>query len=89
MRLTRTHKLLLGGAVLIAVPAAWLLAKGPSGGDSAVVTRVKRGEFKVVVTTSGELRALKFVQINVPAERAAGQPVPDEDLLASCPKGRW
>ena len=66
MRLPRSPRLLLGIALLVGVPGAWLLARGPASGDEAVVTQVKRGEFKVVVTTSGELRALKFVQINVP-----------------------
>ena len=53
-------------AVVLGVPGAWLLARSPSKGDARVVARVKRGEFKVIVTTSGELRALKFVQINAP-----------------------
>ena len=66
MRLPRSPRLLLGIALLVGVPGAWLLARGPADADEAVVTRVKRGEFKVVVTTSGELRALKYVQINVP-----------------------
>lgn len=58
-------------AVVIGVPSAWLLARGPAEGETAVVARVKRGEFTVTVTTSGELRALKFVQINVPQNAQA------------------
>jgi multidrug efflux pump subunit AcrA (membrane-fusion protein) len=66
MRLPRSRRLILGIALLVGVPGAWLLARGRADADEAVVTQVKRGEFKVVVTTSGELRALKYVQINVP-----------------------
>jgi RND family efflux transporter MFP subunit len=67
MRLPRSRRLIVVVAVLVVgVPGAWLLARGPRTAETAVVARVKRGEFKTVVTTSGELRALKFVQINVP-----------------------
>ena len=53
--------------VLLGVPGAWLLARASAPTDTALVAPVKRGEFKVTVTTSGELRARKFVQITVPA----------------------
>jgi RND family efflux transporter MFP subunit len=67
MRLPRSRRFIVAAAVLlVGVPGAWLLARGPRAAETAVVARVKRGEFKTVVTTSGELRALKFVQINVP-----------------------
>lgn len=51
---------------LLAIPGAWLLARDDSGESSPLVAPVSKGEFKVSVTTSGELRALKFVQITVP-----------------------
>jgi RND family efflux transporter MFP subunit len=53
-------------AAVIVVPGAWFLARGKGSTDSPVIARVKRGDFRVTVTTSGELRALKFVQIGVP-----------------------
>lgn len=53
--------------VLLGIPSAWLLARGAAPADTALVATTKRGEFKVTVTTSGELRARKFVQITVPA----------------------
>jgi len=53
--------------VLLGAPGAWLLARGAAPADAALVAPVKRGEFRVTVTTSGELRARKFVQITVPA----------------------
>jgi hypothetical protein len=42
--------------VALGVPGAWLLARDSGGDDPAVVATVKRGPFRVVVTTSGELR---------------------------------
>jgi RND family efflux transporter MFP subunit len=68
MRFLRTRWLpLVIAAVVLGVPGAWLLARGPAKNDSRVIASVKKGLFKVTVTTSGELRATKFVQINVPA----------------------
>ena len=64
----RTRRLLIAAIVVaIAAPTAWLLARDTTGADNAIVTSVKRGEFKVTVTTAGELRALKFVQITGPS----------------------
>ena len=66
-RLLRTRKsILITIVVLLAVPSAWLLARGAAPSDDVVVARVKRGDFKVTVTTSGELRAPKFVNISGP-----------------------
>src|SRR5690606_31054483 len=52
-------------AAVILVPGAWLMADkaDPTAGLSTVV---QRGPFKVTVTTSGELRARKFVQVTMP-----------------------
>ncbi|HWA15940.1 MAG TPA: hypothetical protein VG817_05890, partial [Gemmatimonadales bacterium] len=52
-------------AAVILVPGAWLMADkaDPEAGLSTVV---ERGPFKVTVTTSGELRAKKFVQVTMP-----------------------
>jgi HlyD family secretion protein len=66
MRFVRTRWFPFAAALVVGIPGAWLLARGPAKTDSRVIARVKRGEFKVIVTTSGELRALKFVQISVP-----------------------
>src|ERR1035437_3590066 len=54
-------------AVLVLGSASWLVARDAKGGDEALVAKVKKGDFKVVVTSSGELRAPKFVQVTVPA----------------------
>jgi RND family efflux transporter MFP subunit len=67
MRLLRTRGFLIAlGVLVIGVPSAWLLAGDADPVDPSVVGMVKRGEFKVVVTTSGELRARQFVQITGP-----------------------
>lgn len=53
--------LLLGGSL------AWYLAPASSSGTDAIVTRVKRGTFHVIVTTAGELQARNSVKIMGPA----------------------
>ncbi|MDQ6611607.1 MAG: hypothetical protein M3Y64_04165, partial [Gemmatimonadota bacterium] len=53
--------------VLLAGTSTYLRARDAGTPEAATsIARVKRGEFKVFVTTSGELRARKFVQITVP-----------------------
>jgi RND family efflux transporter MFP subunit len=67
MSLFRKRWFLIALAVLVVGgPTTWVLARNPAVHDAAVVALVKHGEFRVIVTTSGELRALKFVQINAP-----------------------
>lgn len=62
------------GLVLLGAPGAWLLArKAPGTAASSLVATVKRGDFRVTVTTSGELRAQKFVQITGPANAQQAQ----------------
>ena len=67
MRLLR-KRWFVAAAIAVAVIASggWLMARAPGPGDESIVARVKQGEFKVVVTTAGELRARKFVQIQGP-----------------------
>ena len=53
--------------LVVGGPLAWY--KWPataSAADVALTAPVKRGDFKVIVTTTGELRARKFVQIQGP-----------------------
>ncbi|MEO8636240.1 MAG: efflux RND transporter periplasmic adaptor subunit [Gemmatimonadales bacterium] len=67
MGFLKSRNFLIGAAVvLVAVPGAWLFARDKEDGGTAVTARVRRGEFRVTVTTSGELRARKFVQITAP-----------------------
>src|SRR6185503_842838 len=72
MRIIRNKWFIVGAvAVLLAVPGAFLMARGNDSEDSSLIARVKKGEFKVTVTTSGELRATKFVKIQGPANAQA------------------
>jgi RND family efflux transporter MFP subunit len=74
MRIIRNRWFIIGAvALLLAAPGAWLMARDTAGEDTALVARVKKGEFKVNVTTSGELRATKFVRITGPANAQAAQ----------------
>lgn len=62
----RTRRFIIAAIiVLIGAPAAWLLARDTKVDDS-LIAKVKKGEFKVTVTSSGELKAPKFVQITLP-----------------------
>jgi len=55
-------------AIILAVGAvtAWYFTPASAKTDDAVIARVKQGDFKVVVTSAGELRAKKFVQVQGP-----------------------
>jgi RND family efflux transporter MFP subunit len=57
--------LLVGGTAWYKWPAA------ASAAEAALTAPVKRGTFRVLVTTTGELRARKFVQIQGPNTQAA------------------
>ena len=70
----RTRRFLIAALVLVlGVPATWLLARDKSTGEDALVSQVKRGDFRVTVTTSGELRAPKFVQVTLPPNAMQAQ----------------
>ncbi|OYV71642.1 MAG: hypothetical protein B7Z72_06480 [Gemmatimonadetes bacterium 21-71-4] len=67
MAFLRSHwRIAIVIVVLLGVPATWVLAHDAGQVDHALVATVQRGDFKVLVTTSGELRARKFVQITAP-----------------------
>src|SRR5688572_18913062 len=74
MRVIKNRWFIIGVvSFLLLAPSAWLMARDNTELDSALVARVKRGEFKVMVTTSGELRATKFVRITAPQNAQAAQ----------------
>jgi multidrug efflux pump subunit AcrA (membrane-fusion protein) len=58
----------LAAVALVVVPGAWLLASDPATAEPELVGTVERGDFVVTVTTSGELRAQKFVEITAPPD---------------------
>lgn len=67
MRFLRTRRFLIAALLLIiAVPATYVLARDPVTKENSLLGQVKRGDFRVTVTTSGELRAPKFVQVTLP-----------------------
>src|SRR5262245_33582899 len=67
MRFLRTRRFMIAALLLIiAVPATYVLARDPETKENALHGLVKRGDFRVTVTTSGELRAPKFVQVTLP-----------------------
>ena len=69
MHVLRSHRFLVLTAVAtIGAPGVWVLARESSSPNSAIVARVKRGPFAVTVTTAGELRAKKFVQVTAPPQ---------------------
>ena len=71
-RLFRSRRTLLVAAlIVIGAPAAWLMARSRKPVDSSLVARVKRGDFMVTVSSTGELRAPKYVKIKGPEN--AGQ----------------
>ena len=67
-QLRKRWLLLLVLALFVAGPIAWYKWSGPaaSSDDVAVTATVKEGSFHVNVTTTGELRARKFVQVQGP-----------------------
>ena len=67
MRFLRTRRFLIAAiALAVLVPATYLLARDKATTENALSAAVKRGDFTVTVTTSGELRAPKFVQVTLP-----------------------
>ncbi|HEU6452048.1 MAG TPA: HlyD family efflux transporter periplasmic adaptor subunit, partial [Gemmatimonadaceae bacterium] len=58
---------LLGAVLLVAAVIAWYIAPATTAHSGDVVVTVKRADFGVVVTTSGELQARNFVRIQGPS----------------------
>jgi RND family efflux transporter MFP subunit len=62
---SRPVLLVIAGLIILS-PLAWYLAPSEGAEAAGVVAKVKEGEFNVLVTTTGELSARKFVQIQGP-----------------------
>lgn len=87
MRFPRDRRLLaLGALLLVAIPTTWLLAGESGEGPSAASATVRRGDFAVTVSTSGELQALSAVEIQGP-ERAQQAGVYQLKIASLVPEG--
>ena len=74
MSFLRTRRFIIAAVILaIGLPTTYLLARDKATTESTLVGQVKRGDFKVTVTTSGELRAPKFVQVTLPQNAMTAQ----------------
>jgi RND family efflux transporter MFP subunit len=71
----------------IGVPATYLLARDKGSSESTLTAVVKRGDFNVTVTTSGELRAPKSVQITLPPNAVQAQVFQPMKILSLVPEG--
>src|SRR5205085_1750955 len=69
MRYLRSRRIQLAlGLITIVLISAWYAwPSSASNGEATLTAPVKQGDFKVVVTTTGELRARKFVNVTGPA----------------------
>jgi len=66
--------MLISGGVLVGIVGiATLMATSPGGAKKELLSTVKHGDFKISVTTTGELRARKFVQVQGPANAQQAQ----------------
>lgn len=100
-QLRKRWLLLLVLALFVAGPIAWYKWSGPAASANALVATVKEGAFHVTVTTTGELRARKFVQVTGPGNAQSinvyqtkiasivpeGQVVKEGDIIAELDKG--
>ena len=69
LRLIRQHwRPAAAAALLVVATVAWYAWPSSTSAAEAILTApVKSGDFKVLVTTTGELRARKFVQVSGPS----------------------
>jgi multidrug resistance efflux pump len=67
------QRLIIAAAIGIVLVAGVAVTGGDEASDAPAVARVQRGEFKVIVMTSGELLAKRFVRIVGPANAQAAQ----------------
>lgn len=74
MKISRRRRLLIGGGGLLIILVPFILLGTSTGEPTAdLIARVEEGDFKVVVTTTGELRASKFVQVQGPSNAQQAQ----------------
>lgn len=69
----RRTLIVLGGSIAILIPLLLLLGTSSRGAGQTLTATVKRGEFRVVVMTTGELHARRFVQVRGPSNAEQAQ----------------
>ena len=77
----------LAAVTLLGVPTIYLMARTTNAGDESLMATVKKGEFKVLVTTAGELRAKKFVPIMGPANMQQAEVYNGVKITTIVPEG--
>ncbi|NUQ12508.1 MAG: efflux RND transporter periplasmic adaptor subunit [Gemmatimonadaceae bacterium] len=88
MRFLRPRRLLIAVLVLaVGIPVTLLLARDRSADAAPLQAQVRRGDFRVTVTTSGELRAPKYVQIQLPPNATQAQVFQGLKILSIVPEG--
>ena len=89
VRLLKQHwRPAAAASLLILATVAWYAWPSSSASaDAQLIAPVKSGEFKVLVTTTGELRARKFVQVTGPAGAQTVQSIRRRSRR-SCRKGQ-
>lgn len=88
MSFLRTRRFIIVAVILaIGLPTTYLLARDKATGESTIVAQVKRGDFNVTVTTSGELRAPKFVQVTLPSNAVQAQVFQPMKILSLVQEG--
>ena len=74
MPIRRRRAIIIAGSVLVlAIILVVALKSSSVASESGISAKVKRSDFRVVVTTTGELRARKFVQIQGPTNAQQAQ----------------
>lgn len=89
------RNLLIAGGVIVVLMIGYFIVRGSKkDGQEDIIVSVKRGEFKVVIETSGELEAKNFVKIMGPQSlrnfqiwQVVIQNIVDEGTLVK--KGDW
>ena len=88
MPLSRRTLLAAGASGLVVLSlVAWRVAASKPGESDPLVTRVKTGDFRVTVTTTGELRAVRSVQVQGPASLPQAQIYQPIKIASLVPEG--
>ena len=73
--------------VLLGVPTIYVMARTTGSGDAGLTATVRKGEFRVLVTTAGELRAMKFVPITGPTNMQQAEVYNGVKITTIVPEG--